>query len=252
MNLFMYLNVKSFLHTLDPRTKMLIVLYFMATALMFVIPWYQLCLLVITLCYCAIGKSLSNVWRMRFVFLSIFVVTLIIWVLSIHTGEKLYLFITADGVNKGLSAGMGLIIIILSSVAFVSSTKIEELSAGLLKMGIPYKGAFALSTAIRMVPMIVSTGYTILQAQKSRGLDVDSGNIYQRIKKYLPLMIPAIVTTIRGTNVFAMALESKGFGYSEKRTSYIQVKYRTRDYIITIFAILFFIIAVFIKLYYKV
>ncbi len=252
MNLFMYLDVRSFLHSLDPRTKMLIVLYCMATALMFIIPWYQIILLIITLSYCAIGKCLPNVWRMRFIFFSIFIITFIMWVLTIHTGEKLFLFITADGVKKGISAGLGLIIIILSSVAFVSSTKIEELSAGLLKLGIPYRGAFTLSTAIRMVPMIVNTGNTILQAQKSRGLDVDSGNIFQRMKKYLPLMIPAIVTTIRSTNIFAMALESKGFGYPAERTSYIKIKYNIWDYIITVLAITFFVFAIFIKLYYKV
>lgn len=252
MNLFMYLNVRSFLHTLDPRTKMLVVLYCMATALMFILPLYQLCLLIATLAYCAAGKCLVNVWRTRYLFLSVFIVTLLIWVFTIQTGEKLFLFITIDGLNKGLSAGMGLIIIILSSIAFLSSTKIEELSAGLMKIGVPYKGAFTLTTAIRMVPMIINTGNTILQAQKSRGLDVDTGNILQRMKKYLPLMIPAIVTTIRGTNLFAMALESKGFGYSPDRTSYISLKYAPRDYIITILSIFSFIAAVFIKFYFKV
>ncbi len=251
MKLFMYLDVDSYLHTLDPRTKMLVVAYCMATALMFIIPAYQLVLLCCTLLYCAFGKCLINVYKSRILYISIFIVSFLMWTLVIRGNTKLFWFVTLEGVTKGLSAGLGLIVIVLSSLAFISTTKIEELAAGLLKIGLPYKGAFALSTAIRMVPMIVGTGYTILQAQKSRGLDVESGSILTRLKKYIPLMVPAIVSTIRSTNVFAMALESKGFGYSDTRTEYIQLKFRTRDYVITIIMFLLFAASVFIKFYYK-
>jgi energy-coupling factor transport system permease protein len=247
MNLFMYLDVDSFLHRLDPRTKMLIVAYCMATALMFIIPAYQLGLLVATLFYCALGKCLGNVFKMRFVYVSIFLVSFLMWTLTVRGQTPLFGFITLEGVNKGVSAGLGLIVIVLSSLAFISTTKIEELTAGLLKLGLPYKGAFALSTAIRMVPMIVGTGYTILQAQKSRGLDVESGSVIARLKKYIPLMVPAIVSTIRGTNVFAMALESKGFGYSDTRTEYMQLRYKAADYFITILMLVMLALSVFVK-----
>lgn len=251
MKLFMYLDVDSPLHRLDPRTKMLIVAFCMATALMFIIPLYQIALLVSTLIYCAFGKCLVNVYKSRFLYISIFTVSFLMWSLVIRGGTTLFWFISKEGVVKGFCAGTGLIVIVLSSLAFISTTKIEELTAGILKLGIPYRGAFALSTAIRMVPMIVGTGYIILQAQKSRGLDVDSGGILARLKKYIPLMVPAIVSTIRGTNVFAMALESKGFGYSDKRVEYMQIRFNTRDYVITFIIAFLFSAAVFTKYYFK-
>lgn len=250
MNLFMYLDVDSSLHRLDPRTKMLVVAFCMATALMFIVPLYQVALLFGTLIYCHFGKCLGNAYRMRFVYLSIFTVSLLIWTIMLRGSTKLIWFISLEGLTKGFCAGVGLVVIVLSSLAFISTTKIEELSAGLLKLGLPYKGAFALSTAIRMVPMIAGTGQTILQAQRSRGLDVESGTILERLKKYLPLMVPAIVTTIRGTNVFAMALESKGFGYSDRRTEYMQIRFGTWDYVITFTMLVLFCAAIFVKIYF--
>ena len=229
---------------------MLVVAYCMATALMFAIPLYQIALLCGTLLYCALGKCLANVYRSRLLYISIFAVSFLTWALVTRGETRLFWFVSLEGATKGLSAGLGLVVIVLSSLAFISTTKIEELSAGLLKLGIPYRGAFALATAIRMVPMIVGTGHTILQAQKSRGLDVENGNLLARLKKYIPLMVPAIVTTIRGTNVFAMALESKGFGHSSRRTEYLQLKFRPGDYAITVALAFLFAASIFIKFHY--
>jgi energy-coupling factor transport system permease protein len=95
--------------------------------------------------------------------------------------------------------------------------------------------------------MIVATSYTIIQAQKSRGLDLDSGNLLQKIKKYLPLMIPTIISVIRSTNIFSMALESKGFGYSSKRTNYLLLTMKGRDYFMLFLGILLLTAAILLK-----
>ncbi len=243
----MYLDRDSFLHRLDPRTKMLVVCFFMATALMFYNVFIQIGLLTLALIYASLGKCSKNILKLKFVYLSIFTVSFIMWTISIRTGQPVLWFITIDGLNKGASAGLALIVIVISSLAFISTTKIEEMSAALIKLGLSYRGAFAMSTAIRMVPLIVNTGFTILQAQKSRGLDVDSGSILTRLKKYLPLMVPAIVSVIRGTNVFSMALESKGFGYSDKRTQYMQIKFSASDYVFCLCVLLLFAAAIYYR-----
>jgi len=154
-----------------------------------------------------------------------------------------------EGLLRGISGGFSLIIIIITSIVFVSTTKIEEMTLACIRLGLRYRGAFAMSTAIRMIPLIAGTAETILQAQKSRGLDVDTGTFMQKLKKYVPLMVPTIVSVIRGTSVFAMALESKGFGYSEKRVSYLTIAYKTRDYIFSIFLLVIMGFAFFIKFY---
>jgi energy-coupling factor transport system permease protein len=69
----------------------------------------------------------------------------------------------------------------------------------------------------------------------------------QKLKKYVPLMVPTIVSVIRGTTVFAMALESKGFGYSENRVSYLTISYKKRDYAFSLLLLLLIAFAFFIK-----
>ena len=86
---------------------------------------------------------------------------------------------------------------------------------------------------------MAATGSTIGQAQRSRGLDLESGNIIQRIRKNTPLLIPVFVSTIRSTNVFSMALESKGFGASPKRTYFLRIAMGRSDAaVLLVFALL--------------
>ena len=126
----------------------------------------------------------------------------------------------------------------------ISSTRNEELVNGMIKLGMPYRVGFSISTALRLVPTIAASTQTISQAQRSRGLDLDSGNIKERISKFLPLLVPVFISSIRSTNIFGMALESKGFGAREKRTYYLKLEMRKVDYIILAFSILFVIVSV--------
>jgi energy-coupling factor transport system permease protein len=250
MSVFLYRDVNSFLHKLDPRAKLLVMLTFFIYALMFLTnPLLQAAAFLFVLAYAAMGRALVNVKRASGVLLSIFTVTVIIWLLTTRGPTKIILWFSMEGLYRGISGGLSLVIIIITSIVFISTTKTEELTLACIRLGLPYRGAFAMSTAIRMIPLIAGTGATILQAQKSRGLDVDTGSFMQKLKKYVPLLVPTIVSVIRGTNVFAMALESKGFGYSEKRVSYLSIKYKPIDYIFSFLLLLLIGFAFFIKYY---
>ena len=88
--------------------------------------------------------------------------------------------------------------------------------------------------------MIVASAYAVAQAQRSRGLDLDTGNIVQRVRKYLPLFVPVFLSMIRSTNTFVMALESRGFGARKRRTFYLQVGFKKKDFIcLTCLALVF-------------
>ena len=111
----------------------------------------------------------------------------------------------------------------------LSTTRYEEFTLGLIRLGLPYRVGFAISTAFRMVPMIVASAYAVAQAQRSRGLDLDSGNIIRRVRKYLPLLVPVFLSMIRSTNTFVMALESRGFGARKARTFYLEIGFKKKD-----------------------
>ena len=250
MSVFMYQDLNSFLHKLDPRSKLLVMLTFFVYALMFLdnAPLLGIAFLFV-LGYAAMGQALGNVRRSAGVLATIFTVTVIIWLLTMRGPTKIILWFSVEGLLRGISGGLSLVIIIITSIVFISTTKIEELTLACIRLGLPYRVAFAMSTAIRMIPLIADTGATILQAQKSRGLDVESGSFMQKLKKYVPLMVPTIVSVIRGTSVFAMALESKGFAYSEKRVSYLTIKFKTLDYVFMVILLLLMGFAFFIKFY---
>jgi energy-coupling factor transport system permease protein len=137
---------------------------------------------------------------------------------------------------------------IVAGMIFLSTTRNEEIATGLVKLGIPYRFAFAVSTALRLVPTIAATGSTIGQAQRSRGLDLESGNIIQRVRKNTPLLIPVFVSTIRSTNVFSMALESKGFGAARERTYFLRLAMGRRDAVVLLVFALVLVTAVALRL----
>ncbi|MCX5909460.1 MAG: ATP-binding cassette domain-containing protein [Deltaproteobacteria bacterium] len=105
----------------------------------------------------------------------------------------------------------------------------EEITQGLIGLGLPYRFGFAISTALRMVPMIMANAGTIAQAQRSRGLDLDQGTVLERFRKFLPLLIPVFLSTIRNTHVWGMAIESRGFGARPTRTFYLEMKFKRAD-----------------------
>jgi len=236
MDLFLYMDRDTAVHRLDPRTKILLLLVSFALALAFsTLPPLGV-LLALVLLHGAWGAVLSNLRRIRLVLAMIALFSLVIWSI-VGPGKSAGLAFSWEGVLYGLMVAAKTDLMIIAGLVFVSTTKIEEISQGLVKLGLPYRGAFAFSTAIRLVPLIVATSATIAQAQKSRGLDLDAGSFLEKIRKHVPLVIPTLISVIRSTNVFSMALESRGFGYSSRRTNFLELRMKRGDYLTVAFAL---------------
>ncbi|MEW6623067.1 MAG: energy-coupling factor transporter transmembrane component T [Bacillota bacterium] len=248
MEMFLYMDKDTYMHRLDPRTKIFVMLASFAIAMMFFNLAPLLVVGLVVVLYGASGKILINLKRIRYILITILIFSTVIWSLTGDGVAKLWGPFTLDGLIYGIAMGVKIDVMIIAGMIFLSSTKIEEISVGLVKLRLPYRAAFAFSTALRLVPMIVSTSYTIIQAQKSRGLDLESGSILARSKKYVPLLVPVFISLIRGTNIFAMALESKGFGYSDIRSSYLQLGYRKTDLIVLMVVILLILFSIFLKI----
>ncbi|PKL26401.1 MAG: energy-coupling factor transporter transmembrane protein EcfT [Spirochaetae bacterium HGW-Spirochaetae-3] len=246
MDMFLYVDVESFVHRLDPRTKLLLMFLSFAVGVMFNNILILTAALALVVAYGALGRSLSNLKRIRVVLVMITLFSLVIWSIARPSGNRFLVF-SVDGVLYGLMIAVKTNLMIVAGMIFLSTTKIEEIAQGLVKLKIPYRAAFAFSTAIRLVPMIVATSYTIIQAQKSRGLDLDSGNLIEKIRKYVPLMIPTLISVIRGTNIFSMALESKGFGYSDDRSNLLEIRMGGKDYAMMTAGLLILAAAVVLK-----
>jgi energy-coupling factor transport system permease protein len=231
---FLYLDRDTWVHRLDPRTKMLLLIGAFVLAFLFVNPLYGLVVLAIVLAFGYAAQSLVNLKRIWFILLMIAVMTVILWTLFGSGETPLFWLVEREALQYGIGAALRIDIMIVAGMIFLSTTRNEEIATGLVKLGIPYRFAFAVSTALRLVPTIAATGATIGQAQRSRGLDLESGNLIQRVRKNTPLLIPVFVSTIRSTNVFSMALESKGFGASPQRTYFLKIELTRRDVLVLV------------------
>lgn len=135
----------------------------------------------------------------------------------------------------GLGMGIRLLIMLWGGVWLLSTTTIEELTQASQRLGLPSRVGFTFSLAFRWVGILLGAGMGVIQAQRSRGLDISSGSIVERIGKYVPLVVPLIGNALRQTNLLAMALESKGFHPTAHRSFLVTGKMKRPDYAVLIF-----------------
>src|SRR5918998_5220145 len=235
----LYLDRDTFVHRLDPRTKMFLLLGTFVLAFVFLEPRYLAGVMALVLLFGYLAKSLANLRRIWFILVAIAVVSTVLWALFGSGQTPLFFFVEREPLLYGIAVALRIDITVVAGMIFLSVTRNEEIATGLARLGIPYRFAFAVSTALRLVPTIAATGSTISQAQRSRGLDLDSGSIAERVRKHIPLLVPVFISTIRSTNVFSMALESKGFGASPGRTYFLRLAMTRRDVLVLLtFAVL--------------
>ena len=239
MDPFLYLDRDTFVHRLDPRTKMFLLVGTFVLAFLFVNPLFGLVVLAVVVVFGYLAKSLVNLKRIRFILVMITLVTTVLWCIFASGETPLFLFVEREALLYGIGVSLRIDTTIIAGMIFLSTTRNEEITTGLVMLGIPYRFAFAVSTALRLVPAVAATGSTIGQAQRSRGLDLDSGGVVERVRKRIPLLIPVFVSTIRSTNIFSMALESKGFGANPARTYFLRLAMTRRDtLVLLVFALL--------------
>lgn len=223
MDPYLYLDRDTAVHRLDPRTKIFLMLGAFVLAFLFVNPLWGLGVLAVVLGFGYAGQSLHNLKRIWFILFMIAVVTVILWSIFGSGETPLFLFVEWEALLYGMGTALRIDTTIIAGMIFLSTTRNEEIATGLVRLRVPYRFAFAVSTALRLAPTVIATTTTISQAQRSRGLDLESGSFVQRVRKFVPLLVPVFVSTIRSTNTFAMALESKGFGASAGRTFYLRL-----------------------------
>ncbi len=226
--LFLYLDTGSPVHRLDPRTKLFLLFETFFLPVFFSRPMELLALFGALLVYGAVGRALGNIRRIWKLLVSIAAVSIVTW--AVFTpGTPVVWRVTRNGLAAGLTGALKIDGMILSGLIFLSTTKTEELVLGLLRLRVPFGMAFAFSLAVRMVPTIMATAQTVMEAQRSRGLDLSHGGPITRMKNYLPLIAPIFLHTMRSTDQLAKALEARGFGARRERTSLLEIGMRGSD-----------------------
>jgi len=135
-----------------------------------------------------------------------------------------------------------------SSIFFLTSSP-DELELVMKSLRLPYDLIFAFVTAVRFVPVIMLDALQILDSQRSRGLEIEKGNLVRRVKNYLPVLVPLIVQSIIRSEELAEAMESRAYGFSKKKTSYYSLHLRNRDYLMLVLC-LTFVISFILSIYF--
>jgi energy-coupling factor transport system permease protein len=138
--------------------------------------------------------------------------------------------ITEGLVLYSFSLAFRFIVLMSSFSIFFLTTSPDDLSLALQQSHIPYEFCFAFTTAIRFVPVLANEAQTIMDAQKSRGLELEKGNFLKRIRNFIPILIPLIVGAIRRSLELAEAMESRAFGAKKERTSLYLLRMRRSDW----------------------
>jgi energy-coupling factor transport system permease protein len=185
---------------MDPRPKFLIALTIFVLSLIYVNVLVLLVLLMAQVPLVYTSKSMRR------------------WLGSMRGGTVLaamiFLMNFLTGSTLVFSATMTLRFLVLVSAfsIFFMTTSPDDLGLALERIGLPYTLSFTFTTSVRLVPTIAIEAQTIVDAQRSRGLELDRGSLIERVRKYIPILIPLIVSAIRRSTELAEALESRAFG----------------------------------------
>ncbi len=243
-----YLEKDTFFHRLDPRTKIITLVVFFVIILYFENPLWIAPVTILVLLHGFASRSMTNLRPVRYILLILAVSSILLWNIFAHGTTTLFWIIKLESFSYSIGRTLVLLSLVIEGIVFLSTTRYEELTLGLIRLGLPYRVGFAVSTSFRMIPMIVTSTYAVAQAQRSRGLDLDRGNVISRIKKYLPLLVPVFLSMIRSTNTFVMALESRGFGSRKRRTFYLQIGLKKKDVAWLAWLVVVFAAATYFKL----
>ncbi len=240
-----YYNTDSVIHRLDPRTKIVVTLIYVITLFLARNPFVYLAAFVTLAAYIKI----SNV-PIKFIFKGLKALAILILFTSVMTlftvrGTKVlfewwYIRITEAGLYSAIYLALRLTFMIIGSSMMTYTTTPNSLTDGLEKMlgwmkklHVPvHEFAMIMSLALRFVPILVEELDKIMKAQMARGIDFKEGNLFVRIKKLIPIMIPLFVSAVRRSNELALAMDARCYHGGEGRTKMKPLQYRRGDYIV--------------------
>lgn len=246
-----YYPVDSCIHRLDPRTKLFGTMVFIISLFLADSVWgYVLATLVLA----AVIRCSRVPFKFMVKGLKAVVFLLIISVsfnLFLTQGTPIvkvgFLQITREGVRLAVFMGLRLIYLVIGSSVMTLTTTPNQLTDGLEK-GLHFLNRFRvpvheismmMSIALRFIPILVEETDKIMKAQMARGADFESGNLIQRAKSMIPILVPLFISAFRRATDLAMAMEARCYRGGEGRTKMKPLRYKKRDRIAQIVIVLY-------------
>lgn len=217
-----YFEARSFLHRIDPVSKLVWLLSVCVIAFVMnsSIPMLTLFAVVCLTAFLLGAISPSRFFRAGWYMLGVGLFFFLLQALN-RPGQTVVVSspsVTLEGINFGLATAFRILTIFFASLTFVMTTRARDLTLALIQiLGLPYRLGYAFFLALRFIPTFENEAQTILDAHRVRGVGERAG-LRGRLETYRKFLLPFLVQGIRKSEAVANAMDARAFGGSPTRT----------------------------------
>jgi energy-coupling factor transport system permease protein len=235
---FLFRRVVSPFHKLDPRTKLIIAVEFFALSLAASSIVSISAVLLAILVVAVLARSLKRIGRTM-----AFSLVFAVFIFGIN-------IVFGLGILRSFTYALRFLAIISSTSLFFVTTSPDELEQIMKWLRVPRDVVFAFVTAVRFIPVVMLDTFQIMDAQKSRGLELEKGNLIARVRNMIPILIPLVVNSVIRSGELAEAMESRGYGSTPHPTSLYRMKLNWYDWVVLLTSLAVFGVALYIYHFY--
>lgn len=252
-----YYPVNSRLHHLDPRVKIMCTLLYLISLFLFQnISGYLIATLFLGIVIWISRVPFKFIVKGLRPVIMLLMITVLFNLFLTRTGTVIFswwiLKVTDEGIRTAALMTVRLIYLILGSSIMTFTTTPNALTDGIEKLLWPLRKikfpvheiAMMMSIALRFIPILLEETDKIMKAQLARGADLESGNMIQKAKAMIPILVPLFVSAFRRANDLAMAMEARCYRGGDGRTKMKPLVYGRKDYIAYAVAIMYMVVAV--------
>ena len=246
-----YIPGESFIHKLDPRTKILISFLFIISLFIvdkfvgyiFVVAFLALVVYIAKISPRYLYKGLKPVFLL-------IALTAILNIFMLREGRLIFhigfIKIYESGIRTAVFMAIRLILLIMGTSVLTLTTSPIELTDGIERLlkpigkEIAHELAMMMTIALRFIPTLIDETDKIMKAQKARGADFETGGLIQKAKSLIPLLVPLFISSFRRADELAMAMEARCYRGGAGRTRMKVLNFTSKDFIaFGVFALLF-------------
>ncbi len=245
-----YFPGNTIIHRMDPRAKLLFtILYIVALFLAKSLLAYGVLIVVLVLCVAVSRIRPSALFKGMKPILFLVLITGLLNLLY-TPGDPIwqwgFLKITVEGIRAAVYMILRIVMLICCTFLLTYTTSpimltdgLENLLGPLKKIKVPvHELSMMMSIALRFIPTLIEETDKIMSAQRARGADFDTGNLFQKARALVPLLVPLFVSSFRRADELAIAMECRCYHGGEGRTRLKELHYAGRDVAVLVFGVL--------------
>lgn len=267
MDYLQYVDGNTLLHQLDPRTKFLFLLAMAvltsviksAVALVFLFVFF----LLLWIRCGIINEMVQLMKKLKILLLFIFLLWLIMGIFEeppvelfrpFYQGQLGPVSICFDWYDfyKGFVYALRIYLMIASFYTVLLTTNFSEIILGLCKWHIPYSIAFAVGLVFQIIPIVIGELSSIMEAQSSRGLEIEQCNWTTKVKNYIIFSFPLFFRVIGKAQAISLAMYYYKLDFSKKRSSYKTIKSSKRDIVFALITFAVIVCTIVLRIYFYV